>query len=460
MKARQIAHPDRAPDSGAPATLGDALRREMEWLAAVIDARIRQYFSGDAAGGDPAALPPPTLGSSRYADLIRRTRAGAAERLLLALAVAPHVAPHVLDVFFLKNEKTDRGFTEFGGVKGVHHAGFIPTGETALFLLCGADIGRRLAAGRLLDEDHPLHASGALRLGPPHPDEPAWSGPLTFSASLLRHLATGEDQRPEMGSAFPARPISTPLAWGDLVLDEETLSEVAEIKAWARHSRELLDDWGLARQLRPGFRALFHGPSGTGKTLTASLIGKELGVEVYRLDLSQVVSKYIGETEKNLASVFSEAQKRSWILFFDEADALFGKRTQTASAHDRYANQEVAYLLQRVEEHPGIVILASNLKANLDDAFARRFQATIYFAPPSAGQRLRLWRNGFGSRVRLGPNVELESIARAHELTGGQIINIVRHSCLKAVQRADKQVALADILQGIRREHRKEGRDV
>jgi SpoVK/Ycf46/Vps4 family AAA+-type ATPase len=120
----------------------------------------------------------------------------------------------------------------------------------------------------------------------------------------------------------------------------------------------------------------------------------------------------------------------------------------------------VAYLLQRVEEHPGIVILASNLKANLDDAFARRFQATIYFAPPSAGQRLRLWRNGFGSRVRLGPNVELESIARAHELTGGQIINIVRHSCLKAVQRADKQVALADILQGIRREHRKEGRDV
>lgn len=450
-----------APDPAAPVPLEAALRSEMGWLSAVIDARIRSYFGSDGAAVNPLELPPPPQppGSSRYADFLARTNSGPVERLLLALALAPHVAPHLLDVFFLKNEKTDRGFTEFGGVKGIHHAGFLPTGETALFLICGGDLGQRLEMARLFEADHPIRSCGALRLAPPHPDEPAWSGALSFSPSLLRHLKTGEEQRPEMGPAFPARPITTSLNWDDLVLDAETLGEISEIKAWAKHRRELLEDWGLKRHLKPGFRALFYGPSGTGKTLTASLLGKELGVDVYRVDLSQVVSKYIGETEKNLAAVFAEAEQRSWILFFDEADALFGKRTQTSSAHDRYANQEVAYLLQRVEDHPGIVILATNLKSNLDEAFARRFHATIYFAPPSASQRLRLWKSGFGEKVKLGPTVELNSIARQHELTGGQIINIVRYSCLKAVQRADRKVALADILQGIRREHRKEGRD-
>ncbi len=449
--------------AAAPPSLGEVLQREMAWLSAVIDTRIRQYFPPEGAGAVPVEFapppPPPLPGTTSYDRLLAQTGAGPVERLLLALGLAPHVAPHLLDVFFLKNERTDRGFTEFGGVKGVHHAGFLPTGETALFLLCGDNLGRRLELTRCFEPDHPLRASGVLRLGAPHADEPAWSGPLSISASLLRHLLTGEEQRPEMGAAFPARPITTPLGWNDLVLDASTLAEVDEIKAWAKHRRELLEDWGLARQLKPGFRALFHGPSGTGKTLTASLLGKELGVEVYRVDLSQVVSKYIGETEKNLASVFAEAERRSWILFFDEADALFGKRTQTSSAHDRYANQEVAYLLQRVEDHPGIAILATNLKSNLDEAFARRFQATIYFAPPAASQRLRLWQNSFGAKARLGPSVDLEAIARAHELTGGQIINIVRHSCLMAVQRPDRKVAMADILQGIRREHRKEGRN-
>jgi len=449
--------------AAAPPSLAAVLRQEMDWLSAVIDTRIRNYFPPeDAAAGTVEYLPPPPPalpGTTSYDRLLARTGAGAVERLVLALVLAPHLAPHLLDVFFLKNERTDRGFTEFGGVKGVQHAGFLPTGETALFMLGGDNLELRLEMTRYLEPDHPLRASGTLRLGSPHSDEPAWSGPLSLSASLLRHLLTGEEQRPEMGPAFPAKAIITTLDWDDLVLDAPILAEVDEIKAWAKHRRELLEDWGLARQLKPGFRALFHGPSGTGKTLTASLLGKELGVDVYRVDLSQVVSKYIGETEKNLATVFTEAAQRSWILFFDEADALFGKRTQTSSAHDRYANQEVAYLLQRIEDHPGIVILATNLKSNLDEAFARRFQTTIHFAPPSATQRLRLWQSAFGGKVRLGPSVNLETVARAHELTGGQIINIVRHSCLMAVQRPDRKVAMADILQGIRREHRKEGRN-
>jgi hypothetical protein len=426
----------------------------------VIDARFRRYFAQDTDAPDPMSLtPPPLPEGSRYAKLIADMPAGFAERLLLTLTLAPHVAPHVLDVFFLKNEKLDRGFSEFGGVKGLHHAGFLPTGETALFLLAGEDLAARLAATRLFVPDHPLRRHGVLRLAASPAEEPAWSGALSFSPAYLRHLITGEEARPEMGAAFPAHPVTTRLDWPDLVLDAQTIAEVNEIKAWALHQRELLEDWGLGRHVKPGFRALFHGPPGTGKTLTATLLGKSLGVEVYRVDLSQVVSKYIGETEKNLAAVFAEASRRSWILFFDEADALFGKRTATANSNDRYANQEVAYLLQRVEDHPSIVILATNLKSNLDDAFARRFQAMIHFAPPDAGQRLRLWKNTFGPKGRLAADVDLPKLAREHELTGGQIVNVVRCACLAAIQRLEKAVRLADIREGIRREVRKEGRN-
>jgi len=131
------------------------------------------------------------------------------------------------------------------------------------------------------------------------------------------------------------------------------MEEVEEIKAWIEHRQTLMRDWGLEKQIKPGFRSLFYGPPGTGKTFTASLLGKSTGLDVYRIDLSLVVSKYIGETEKNLSTVFDQAERNDWILFFDEADALFGKRTQVSSSHDRYANQEVAYLLQRVEDFCG-----------------------------------------------------------------------------------------------------------
>lgn len=455
--------PANSSVAAAPAeTLPTTLARELAWLEAWIDVAVRRHFGG---GGDAGAAPewpePPRLPAAardRYAALVAETRAEREERLLLALALAPHVMPQRLDVFFLKNEKTERGFTEFGGLKGIHHAGFLPTGETALFLLSAGVVRERLAATRRLEAERPLFARGVLRLAAPAADEPAWSGALSFSSAWLRWLATGEALRPELGAAFPARPVTTALTWDDLVLDETARADVAEIVAWARHGGALLRT-EMGRHLKRGFRALFHGPPGTGKTLTAALLGRELGVEVYRVDLSQVVSKYIGETEKNLAAVFAEAERRDWILFFDEADALFGKRTATSSAHDRYANQEVAFLLQRVEDHPGVVILATNLKSNLDEAFARRFQAMVYFAPPDAEQRARLWRGVLGADAPLAADVAIEELARA-ELTGGQIINVARHARLRALSRGGEAEAMSrtDLLNGIRREFRKEGR--
>ncbi len=249
--------------------------------------------------------------------------------------------------------------------------------------------------------------------------------------------------------------ITTLLEWDDLVLDSQAQEEIAELLAWLEHHQTLMRDWRLDRMIKPGYRALFYGPPGTGKTMTAALIGKLTGRDVYRIDLSQAVSKYIGETEKNLAGIFDRAENSKWILFFDEADALFGKRTTTKDAKDRYANQEVAYLLQRIEDFPGLAILATNFKGNIDDAFSRRFQSMIFFPMPNADQRLRLWNKAFPGHLQMAPDIDWEQIAQQYEISGGGIINVLQFCALSAVQRKPPVITQNDILSGIRKEFRK-----
>jgi hypothetical protein len=428
------------------ATLGRELQAEMQWLEQMIEIRIKRHFAEDNAAADTVSLAPPPLDTdSAFAHLVRELALDGDDRVVFALALAPHLAPQVLDPFFLKNPNNDRRFSEFGGVQGVHHLGFLPTGETALFLLGGDDVERRLAAVRCFDADRPLFARAVVRLALPADGEPTWSGALSISPTILRRFFGGDSRGPESEVAFAVTRLTTALTWDDLVLDAPTLEAINEIKAWAQHGRTLLQDWGLARHVRPGFRALFHGPPGTGKTLTATLLGKALERDVVRVDLSRIVSKYIGETEKNLSALFAEAERRGWILFFDEADALFGRRTELKDSHDRYANQEVSYLLQRIVDFPGIAILSTNRKANIDEAFIRRLQAIIHFPPPKAEQRLRLWRNILGPRVKLAADVDLNRLAAEHETTGGQIVNVVRRACLRAVQRPDLIVHRADL---------------
>lgn len=178
---------------------------------------------------------------------------------------------------------------------------------------------------------------------------------------------------------FFAKPITTELTWNDLDVSKNTLIQIHEIETWVQNSSSLMRKWQLTKKLKPGYRALFYGTSGKQKTLTASLLGRHTNKDVYSIDLSMVVSKYIGETEKNLANLFDKARNKDWILFFDEADALFGKRTDVSDAHDRYANQKVSYLLQRMEEYSGLTILATNFKTDIDEAFLRRFNSIINF---------------------------------------------------------------------------------
>ncbi|MEW6346960.1 MAG: ATP-binding protein [Paraburkholderia sp.] len=452
--------------SASPATSGstDAVRvldAEMNWLAMLLDAAIRLYFGQPCEVDDIARIPAPELRDETtwYAQIVREHATELDERVTLALALAPYLRPQLLDPLFARNPNLERAFSEFGGTSRGAHVGFWPTYETAAFVIGGGlALERRINLTRLADASHPLREARILHLEQAEHVSNWFAAPLQVDPLALSRITSGVERRPEYSNTFPARRLSTPLDWSDLVLQAGVRAEVDELRAWIEHSATLLDTWQLDRHIKPGYRSLFYGPPGTGKTLTASLLGKTTGLDVYRIDLSLVVSKFIGETEKNLAQVFDEAEKREWILFFDEADALFGKRTATSSANDRYANQEVAYLLQRVEDFPGVVILASNLKGNIDDAFARRFQSMIYFPSPGPVERLTLWRNAFSRGPGLAADVDLERIAAAYEVTGGAIVNVLRHAALATLRRSGETIAQADIIEGIRREFRKDGK--
>ena len=435
------------------ATNSTVLTAELQWLNQVISTRFNLYFGIPGPYESIAAVPVPDLATapSAYAALVRELALSPTERLVLALALAPHVQPQVLDAFFVRNTVFDRPYTEFGGIKGKNHGGFLPTGETALFLLAD-NLAERLHWQTYLWQDSALTRACLVQLGSVEAGEPATSRALTIPTDQLALLLTGQPADPTYNSDFPARRMSTPLAWSDLVLPQPALEEVEELHTWLENQHQLLADEHLSHHLKPGYRALFYGPPGTGKTLTAGLLGKASGRPVYRVDLSMVVSKYIGETEKNLSRVFDKAERQQWILFFDEADALFGKRsTAVSSSNDRHANQETAYLLQRIEDFPGLIILAFNVAATLDEAFAWRFQALIHFPMPAPAERLRLWQQAFTGSIKLPADVDLADIAEKYALTGGSIINVLRY-CVLAGLHHNRPVSLTDIKKGIQRE--------
>lgn len=436
------------------------LEQELAWFAQVLDSRFKLYFNQEREVNSIFEHEPPDLATSAsmYAKIVQHYQLSFAERLMLILSLVPHIRPRQLDVFFTKNATFDRKFTEFGGVKEGKEGDFFPTGETLVFILAGLDLELRFKTQALFDRDHFFSKHQIFDLQPSDPRLPLMKAPLRLTEEYLNLFTTGLSHRPHFSNYFPACPIETQLTWKDLVLSPQTLSQVREIETWLQHGETLLQDWGMARKLRPGFRALFYGPPGTGKTMTACLLGNSTGLEVYRVDLSMVVSKYIGETEKNLARVFDRAENKQWILFFDEADALFGKRSETKDSHDRYANQEVAYLLQRIETFNGIAILASNLKENLDKAFARRFENIVFFPLPKPEERLRIWQNGFSDKTTLAPDVDLQAIAQRFELSGGAIMNVIRYASLEALRNGSNILKLRVLQQGIKRELVKEGK--
>ncbi|WP_423737465.1 ATP-binding protein [Chitinophaga caseinilytica] len=429
----------------------------LEFLKAFTLARLENHFRQTPFTRPDAPVPAESDDSS-FARYVRHAELASEELLLLACALAPGVVAGFFDNIVQSYLPQGGEFPEFGGMKGNHHRGTLPTGETAMFLLAGNDAGLRLRLLPLFGDGSYLFRSRILSLEPVRAGEPALSGRLMADPEYAEVFMTGRIARPKLSMQFPAEYIETLLEWDDLVLPDGVRSQIRELESWITHQGALMQDWNMGRKLKPGYRALFYGPPGTGKTLTATLLGKYTGRDVYRVDLSSVVSKYIGETEKNLSALFDKAEDKSWILFFDEADALFGKRTGVRDAHDKYANQEVSYLLQRIESHAGLTILASNFKNNMDDAFIRRFNSIIYFPPPRAEDRLLLWKKAFPAAAKLQKDVDLKAIAEQFELTGSHILNVVQYVCLQALDRGSPQVGHADVLRGVKRELEKEGK--
>ncbi|MER2603708.1 MAG: ATP-binding protein, partial [Candidatus Competibacter phosphatis] len=298
-----------------------------------------------------------------------------------------------------------------------------------------------------------------------------WRGALTAEGTAVAANSQPHSQ-PTLAELFAAaraqsdhhlrdlaRKIKPKYTWADLVLPADELAQLKEICQQAKHRNTVYDQWGFGRKLAlgKGLNILFSGPPGTGKTMAGDVIANELYLTLYKIDLSNVVSKYIGETEKNLERIFTAAQSTNAILFFDEADALFGKRSDVKDAHDRYANIEVGYLLQKMEEYEGVAILATNLRGHMDEAFVRRMHAIVEFPFPDEMHRRRIWEVMFPSEAPLAEDVDFGVLAREVKLAGGNIKNIALTAAFYAADSGDV-IGMPHLLQAARREYQKLGR--
>jgi hypothetical protein len=440
----------------------NTIAQELKWFQDLIILRGKVSFELSVTEEEIQKLKLPSLENqdSPYANFIKKFEMGMEERLVLILALIPHVKPSLLDLLHMKNTLYDTPYTEFGGIKNGDHKGYLPTGETAIFLLAGENLEKRFKLMELFRKEHFFHKEGVISLEKLERRAPSLQGQITISDEYLSLFTAGELHKPDFSPHFPAKRIYTTQEWSDLVLSDVLLEGIAEIKDYIQFGKKLKNDFQFGKKIKPGFKVLFTGPPGTGKTLTASLLGKYCELDVYRVDLSQVVSKYIGETEKNLSRVFDMAESKDWILFFDEADALFGKRSNTSDAHDRYANQEVSFLLQRLEEFDGLVILCSNFKKNIDDAFFRRFQLVLDFEIPDEQHRHILWAQSKTEEFEYDTDVDIAHLSEEYELTAASIMNILHYSILKCLGRKDLIIKLKDVKAGIRIEKIKEGKSI
>ncbi len=338
------------------------------------------------------------------------------------------------------------GIPPYEDRRAIWEKALLRAGESVDRAVVSALAGRfRLTAGQI----HRIVASARATMrvhrgSEPIATETLWESCRAFSRNRLVNLAT---------KVQPRR------SWADLVLSRDRIEILREISSYVKHQAQVLEEWGFGRKLAlsSGLNVLFVGPSGTGKSLAAEILASDLGLDLYRIDLATVVSKYVGETEKNLDRIFVEAEHSNAILFFDEADAIFGKRSEIRDSHDRYANVEISYLLQKMEAYDGIAILATNLRKNLDEAFLRRMHFTVEFPMPEEEDRLRIWRLCFPPDAPVADDVDFGFLARRFRLPEGSIKSIAVAAAFQAAEHATP-ITMASMVHGIRREFQKMGK--
>jgi hypothetical protein len=427
------------------ATVVAELRRALESLDAVIQLRLEERQGGVihrplAVDAEDEGIPELERydGVGPLAAAIAMAGLSAAEALVLVAAIAPHVDERFLAAYGL--------LTDRAGVNGL-------TVDVARTLMARTFTGR-LDATAMLSEHGALRATGLLSIVPTGEPEV-----LTLEPGFIAWVLGTPPPRPQATPGFPARPLTTVHTLEDVVLPARARARLADLERRLSHRERVTVDWGFARHHdnAGGLVALFHGPPGTGKTMTAAAVAASAGLPAYVVDLSALVSKYIGETEKALAAVFERAEREHFVLVFDEADAVFGSRTEVADSHDRYANQEVSYLLARIESHPGVVILTTNLLGNIDEAFRRRIHVQVEFPEPGPAERALLWRRVLPSAVPVAGELDYDELAERHRLTGAEIRDAAIEAAYLAAEGAGA-ISRAHLEEGIRRQFTKAGK--
>lgn len=450
---------DRELDQAVFSVNARALQAEIEWLIDIIHRRTAAMKENRTSLEEVQEIKAPALlPDSAYGKLCLRLKLGTAERMLFILAFVPYFRPSLLTTHFRDEQHPLQvKWPQFGGFIKSGSRQFVPSMQTFLYLMYGQD--RQLAMGQelMLREKSDLFKEGIILEIPMHSlREPGNTSEelLTISQEYVDHLKSGREPKPEFGASFPANRLSTKYEWDDLVLPLTTMQKFQEMMKWLK-SREKLQV--MAPKFNASAPILFYGSPGTGKSLTAQLIGKALSCDVFRIDLSMVVSKYVGETEKNLAHLFNKAENKDWILFFDEADSLFTKRTGVSNANDKWANLEVSYLLQRLESYNGISILASNIKENIDPAMTRRFRYIVEFTRPGVRERTILWQKLLPEAFTYHSDIPFDILAREN-VTGSNIANILFDACVQAVDQNVDVLNFEMIREGLIRELQKENR--
>ena len=441
----------------APISFTIDIETDLLWLENLI-----QYQLGNASEdlidrieNHGEILPPIIPKGGFYSDNLRIWNPSAVERGLIVIGLALYFKPRIFDPLLKAAKDYNYTETRLGGIIGTAQTPFVPTGETAIFLLTNGSVEERMLVLNCLNQEHWLFEKGILLFEYKEPGLPITFQPFSLSSDYMEIFSKGVATKPNYSSQFPASLVKTNMEWSDLVVSKELIKEIRDIELWLEYEERLFGEMGLGRKIKEGYKVVFYGPSGTGKTLVAGLIGKKYDRDVFRIDLSQLSSKYIGETEKNIDNLFKQARNKNWILFFDEGESLFGKRSQSGQSNERYGNQQVGFLLQRMEDHPGVVILATNLKSSIDEAFLRRFQKMIYFEAPDFEYRLDLWKKALEDTLPLADDVDLRLISKEHKLVGGQIVNIVKQIILRELGAKSELIRLKTLCEAIEEELRK-----
>lgn len=417
----------------------DALNKDMEWLESLIAMRCKELFLQGIPTDEPfGEIPeiPEVDHDSPYGMTVRKYELQEMDRILLILGVASAHYPVLFKSFIQIEESSSALAIDVGGEYNKFNRTFKPTFQTALFLLAGKNLSlwsyynAQLLEGSVLLQNDIIYNRS---------DSEFIHGKIELDSAYSNYFLSGKKPQLDHGAYFPGSLYRSEFTLDDIVLESLVRAQIQPI---GNYIKALESDFFKSddHNFKPGFIALFYGAPGTGKTMLAGILANTYGIDMYHVDLSQVVSKYIGETEKNLEILFNRLQGKNCMLFFDEADSLFGKRSDVKDAHDRYANQEVSYLLQRIEKFDGLTILASNFENNIDDAFKRRIDLSINVIRPTEVAREALWKQYLPKNATFEDDELLEHLIKEYSYTGSNIRNIMKNVAIALHSRGETKI--------------------